>query len=379
MLKVSVERIATGFEESWNHCYVHARAGIAPDGRMLMTTQKLLLSGSDVFSGLEMSQRPSPTGAWSPITVCPELSRRPAPNGMEMVFCDATPTFHKATGRFLLTGHAAIYDHNAVFRGLKHRAPLWSVFDETAGKWMPYRELAMPEGFDDCGSGCAQILELPDGTLLIPGSTKAIDGKPATQSSYSGCFVMHCSFDGNELKLLDLGNIQSIETGRGLGEPSIACSAGRYFLCLRNDDTSFIATSLDGLHFSKPQEWLFDDGTPLGSYNTQQHWLVGKEKLYLVYTRRAEFNNHIFRHRAPLFIAEIDTENLRVIRETEQVTVPMRGARLGNFGCFQNSPDDGYIMAAEWMQTTPPNPHDYRRCIRYGSDNSIFIAHVEGL
>ncbi len=82
----------------------------------------------------------------------------------------------------------------------------------------------------------------------------------------------------------------------------------------------------------KNKKWTFDDGKELGSYNTQQHWLTHDDGLFLVYTRRGAGNDHVMRHRAPLFIAQVDPLRLRVIRATERVLIPERGATLGNFG-----------------------------------------------
>ena len=41
------------------------------------------------------------------------------------------------------------------------------------------------------------------------------------------------------------------------------------------------------------REWRFDDGSPLGSYNTQQHWVTVGGGLFLVYTRKGADNDHI--------------------------------------------------------------------------------------
>lgn len=76
--------------------------------------------------------------------------------------------------------------------------------------------------------------------------------------------------------------------------------------------------------------WTFDDGSELGNYNTQQHWVTHGDSLFLVYTRKGANNDHVFRHRAPLFIAKVDPEKLTVLRATEQILVPERGARLAN-------------------------------------------------
>ena len=145
---------------------------------------------------------------------------------------------------------------------------------------------------------------------------------------------------------------------------------------MRNDLRGYVAVSDDGLHYGPPQPWTFDDGEELGNYNTQQHWVVHSEGLFLVYTRRGAGNDHVFRHRAPLFIGRVDPDRLCVIRESERVVVPERGARLGNFGITAASPQESWVVVAEWMQTGPPDPFDCTVCERYGSDNTIFIARL---
>ena len=51
-MKIVLQQIKTGF--SGDYCYTHARGAVLPDGKAVITTQKLRLSGCDVFSGLEM-------------------------------------------------------------------------------------------------------------------------------------------------------------------------------------------------------------------------------------------------------------------------------------------------------------------------------------
>ena len=106
----------------------------------------------------------------------------------------------------------------------------------------------------------------------------------------------------------------------------------------------------------------------LGNYNTQQHWVTHSEGLFLVYTRRGLNNDHVFRHRAPLVMAQVDPERLCVLRETEQVLVPERGARLGNFGVTNVTPEETWVTVAEWMQP--------RGCEKYGSDGSVYVARI---
>ena len=112
------------------------------------------------------------------------------------------------------------------------------------------------------------------------------------------------------------------------GLRAVVRHGSRYLMTLRNDDHNYVTSGKDGLHFDMPRRLTFDDGKLLGSYNTQAHWLTLGKRLYLVYTRRGAKNDHIFRHRAPLFIARFNPETLRVVRSTERILVPERGARL---------------------------------------------------
>ena len=91
-------------------------------------------------------------------------------------------------------------------------------------------------------------------------------------------------------------------------------------------------------------------------------------KTCYVHARGAN-NDHVFRHRASLFFVKIDVERTCLIRESEQIAVPERGARLGNFGVTNVSPELAYLTVTEWMQP--------RGCERYGSDNALFIVKFE--
>jgi hypothetical protein len=138
---------------------------------------------------------------------------------------------------------------------------------------------------------------------------------------------------------------------------------------MRNDDVGLFSVSDDCKTFSEPKIWKWDTGDILPTYNTQSHWLICGGKLYLVYTRKAGNNDHIFRHRAPLFMAEVDRENMCIVRHSEVVVVPERGARLGNFGVTQINENKALITACEWMQPAG--------CEKYGSDNNIYISFIE--
>jgi hypothetical protein len=135
---------------------------------------------------------------------------------------------------------------------------------------------------------------------------------------------------------------------RGLYEPSVTGFQGRYFLTMRADHSAFVARGTDGVNYGPFREWRFDDGEVLGSYNTQQHWVAHRDALYLVYTRRGAKNDHVMRHRAPLFIAQVDPDRLVVLRRSEQVLVPENNADLGaGFGVSDVSPQETWIVTSE--------------------------------
>jgi lysophospholipase L1-like esterase len=181
--------------------------------------------------------------------------------------------------------------------------------------------------------------------------------------------VLHCEFDGTTMTLLNKGNDLALDDGRGLYEPSLALYQGTYYLTLRNDSRGYITTSSDGLHFEQPQPWTFDDGTELGSYNTQQHWLVHDKGLFLCYTRRGADNDHIPRNRAPIFMAQVDPIKKHVLRATEKILIPERGVMLGNFGAAAITPSESWVTDAEYLMSDKPHPK--------GADGSVFAARVK--
>ena len=361
-----------------NRCYVHSRGVLLESGFGLITTQKLELSGCDVFYGIEMMKSHDGGESWSSPVLCKHLRRTVSPDGTSAAICDGTPFYHRKSGKIILTGHTVLYGaDNALLAPPRPRHTFYAVYNEAAGDFAPYRLIEMPETAErtyfSAGAGCAQILETESGELLIPFYYNAYAGACAPETSCTSVSVMRCAFDGEQMRLIEVGSSITVNVPRGLGEPSLAKLGERYLLTLRNDESGFIAESRDGLHFSEPRPLCFEDGENIGNYNTQQHWLIGGGRAYLVYTRRAETNGHVFRHRAPLFIAELDPERLCLLRQTEQIAVPERGARLGNFGCQSYSSEVGYVFASEWMQC---GREGWQRCAERGSDGSLFISRV---
>lgn len=354
-------------------CWVHARAGTipgAPPG-VVLTMQKLQVTGSDLFHALNDMRTDDLGVSWQgPIERTETLGRTTEADGTVLGVCDFWPKWHQASGKLLGIGHTVRYRNDKVIIN-RQRETAYSVCDPAARTWSQWRALEMPreERYFNCGAGCVQRLDLPNGDILLP-----VHYRSATEERYRTA-VLRCRFDGETLSLVEAGSEHTAPIDRGLYEPSLTRFGERFYLTFRNDRTGYVAASDDGLHFDEPRPWCWDDGANLGNYNTQQHWVTHSDGLFLVYTRRGANNDHVFRHRAPLFMAQVDPATLRVIRESERVIVPERGARLGNFGVTVVSPQETWVTVTEWMQKAGPDviiPVDNPR----GADNSVYVARV---
>lgn len=355
-IKCDLHSIRHGYDKK--QCFVHARCCYAPD-MMVATAQYLNVAGSDLFSGILMAQSFDEGRTWSRFVEQDGLA--PVVDGeYTTVGCDGTPMYHKKTNKILLLGHTAEYKKGLMYPTGRKRNSFYSVFDKENNKFGPMRLLEMSDGYELCGNGSGQSVELENGELLIP-----VYYKTENESNmYS--MVLRCSFDGENIAILEMGNSLTVPVQRGLYEPSIVCHNGVYYMTLRNDECGFVAKSIDGLHYIDLQLWKWDDGSVLQNYNTQQHWMTVGDELYLVFTRRGANNDHVFRHRAPLFAAKVS--NMHLVRNTEVVLIPEKGARLGNFGVTEYKDGQAIVMAAEWMQ-----PYG---CEKYGSDNNIYFAQI---
>ncbi|HUQ69235.1 MAG TPA: exo-alpha-sialidase [Planctomycetaceae bacterium] len=354
-------------------CWVHPRAGAIPGQppAVVLTMQQLLLTGSDVFFALNEMRTDDLGQTWTgPTEHRTTLGRREEAGGMIVATCDFTPKWHARSHKLLGIGQTVRYRDDRVIPE-RDRETSYAVYDTAQRTWTSWATLEMPDRlkFQSAGAGSVQRLDLPDGDILLP-----IYFKNREQSTYRTT-VLRCAFDGITLRYREHGSEMTVAEGRGLYEPSLTWFQGRYYLTLRNDSAGYVAVGTDGLHFDPPHKWLWDDGSDLGNYNTQQHWVTHSDGLFLVYTRRGANNDHVFRHRAPLFIAQVDPDTRRILRRTERVLVPERGARLGNFGVTQVNERETWVTVAEWMQTWGPNiviPPDNQ----YHADNSVYVAQI---
>lgn len=358
-------------ELSTDFCWFHPRVAAipvadSPNPIVICTLQKHL-GVSDHYSGLFFMRSDDGGTTWTPPVLPKELDSIKV-DGETIAVCDVTPCWHRQSGKLLAIGTKLRYSDTGeqlLDQPRSHQCA-YATYDPKTGAWTEWKMLAMPDEETRhflVAPGCVQWLVRPDGTLLVPMYFMS-KGNEHYQST-----VLHCRFDGTTMELIEKGDVLSLEQGRGLYEPSLALFRGTYYLTLRNDARGYVTTSQDGLHFETVQPWTFDDGSELGNYNTQQHWLVHDQGLFLSYTRRGANNDHIARNRAPIFLAQVEPAKKHVIRATEKVLIPERGVMLGNFGAAAITPNESWVTDAEYMAEGKVHPR--------GANGSVFAARVQ--
>jgi hypothetical protein len=357
-------------------CWFHPRVTAIPgfgdkvgDGTapaVIVTIQKHL-SADDHYSGLYFLRTNDLGKSWSGPTEIPELGWQKGPDNETIAVCDVTPGWHQHSGKVLCIGIKLRYSEKGaqLLDQPRSHECAYATFNPRTNQWSGWKLLQMPETdnkFFLLAPGCVQWLEQADGTLLIPTYFRGPSGDDYRAT------VLHCTFDGQQIRYLEHGDELQINGGRGFAEPSLAKWQQTYFLTLRNDNAAYVTTSTDGLHFRPVRKWTFDDGQDLGSYNTQAHWLAHSNGLFLTYTRRGANNDHIARNRAPLFVAQVDVSKLQVIRQTEQSLLPERGVMLGNFGAASITPGESWVTDSEYILSGTVDPR--------GADGTTWLGRI---
>ncbi len=370
-----VERTCAFSYAGDDFCWFHPRVATIPvihkNGypRVLMTLQKHLMV-SDYYSGIYTSYTDDGGKTWTEPQSIPELDWVTNERGHKESVCDVTPGWHAPTKKYIAIGIRLRYDdsghqvrdQNGCLEGV------YAIYDPEKNQWTAWQPLDLGEQLKETFAimpGCVQWLIEPDGTVLVPiYFAKTIDDN---NKNYS-VTVFRLKFDGEQFTFIEQGDMITHDVPRGMCEPSLAKYKDKYYLTIRNDERGFVTCSRDGLHYEPIQPWVFDDGTELGSYNTQQHWAVHSDGLFLVYTRRGANNDHIIRHRAPLFIAQVDTkaEKICVIRKTERIVFPERGATMGNFGVTAVSPEETWVTVGEGMFNKGARERGAKGCVLVG-------------
>lgn len=347
----SIEKVVVPAPKLPKGTWFHPRACMVGK-KAFMTTQPIM--GSDHFGHVHWTTSDDLGKTWSDFKPAPPLGWVPLADGNNEAVCDITPEFHPKTGSVLALGHNVFYKDKGFYRDQPSRWPIYAVWKD--GEWGPRKKLVWddPRGSYIYSNNCGQRVMLPDGDVLMS-FTFGVKDKPR-----SVCGVL-CSFDGKDLVIKKTGNELTNDKGRGLLEPSLTQFKGRFYLTIRAEDRrGYVAVSDDGLHYEQ-REWTWDNGEPLMTNSTQQHWITHSDGLFLVYTRRDPTNEKVIRWRAPLWVAQVDTKTLRLIRSTERIVLPLvgdgvNGADLvafnGNFGVCNASPSESWVTDGSWCPKT---------------------------
>jgi hypothetical protein len=141
--EVKITTLSQGYDGKT--CWVHPRAGAIP-GRtpsVVLTMQKLLLTGSDVFYALNDMRSDDLGTTWSPITEHAEtLGRRQESDGTVLAACDFTPKWHAASGKLLGTGHTVLYRDDKVVDNRKREA-CYAVYDDKTRTWSAWHNTTL--------------------------------------------------------------------------------------------------------------------------------------------------------------------------------------------------------------------------------------------
>lgn len=383
LFRIQLDTITKGFDGKpydGTMCYAQARAGIVPraksDPLVVVTMSPLKVSGSDVYFDIHEMRSDDLGKSWTgPFKHADTLGRRPdgkmGDKPVEVVVGDFCPKWHAKSGKLLGTGLSVRYVDDKGPIPDSRRDVTYSVYDADKHTWSKWDIVALPneKKWHGCGAGCTQRVDLPNGEILLPVYSRYQGNKIAEAK------VLRCGFDGRTLKMSEEGNSLKLETKRGLGEPSLTKFKGKFYLTIRHDDAGYVAVSDDGLHFGDIKKWTWDDGKELGTYNTQSHWVTHSDALYLVYTRKGANNDHVFRHRAPLFIAEVDVDKLHIKKATEQILIPEKGARYGNFGVCDVNEKETWVVETEWMQR-PPEEYMIPVKNKWGAEARVYAARI---
>ncbi len=346
---VALKRGRTGTDPTW----FHPRACRVPttDGTLgLMTLQTI--AGSDFFGPVHFMTTRDLGVTWTEPQPVPALGRAKRDDGWDEGVCDVVPEFHPQTKSVLALGHSVCYRGAKFEIAQPPRWPVYAVWKD--GQWGPRHKLAWddPRGNYIYTNNCGQRVVLPNGDIAFVMTFGALN----TKRSAAG---VRCSFDGETLAIKQVGPEIKHAAGRGLLEPSLVHWRDKFFVTIRAEDNhGYVAMSDDGLTFSEKQAWSWDNGEAVAMSSTQQHWLAHSDALFLVYTRKDASNVNVIRWRAPLFMAQVDPQKLRLIRDTERIVLPLIGDGVkapddvpisGNFHTTNISPTESWITDGEFL------------------------------
>ncbi len=329
--------------------WTQARTAFIPGkpSRLITTMSLTGKIGSHKYFDIYQTISKDEGKTWSKPEVIPSLKRTKMEDGYEVAAGDLWPTWHAKSQKVIATGKTFNFEKGHREERLREKVS-YAYMDPKTETWSKLKTVKLPSK-DRAGkkilapnSGTCQRWDLKNGEILLP-----IRYQSSRTSFQYTSIITRCRFDGETLHYLGHGTEHTIPRDRGLYEPSLIRFKDRFFLTLRADHSSFVTRSDDGTNYIPQREWKYDDGGDVGSYNTQQHWMVVGGRLFLMYTRKGAKNDHIFRHRAPLFFCQVDPDRLVLLRKTEQIALPQNHASLGNWGVCSIDENRSFVTCGE--------------------------------
>ena len=354
--------------------YFHPAVAVLGDGRWLLTRQRLL-DGSDRYDTPEVLWSTDGGQTWSAPQEMGELRVQRLANGQAVGVCDVRPFASPDGGKVVVIGCDSVYSNGTSYSYDKQSKPMpadlrcgatYTVYDASRGVFGPRRRLRPPElpASEFWRVACAQVAFTSEGDWIVPaycstGELVDFFGYPSPRCAVQ---TMKARLEGDELVPVAWGGLLRHDVQRGFVEPSVVRHGGKYLLTIRAEDgRAYVSVSEDGLAWQPPREWRFDDGAPLETDTTQQHWAVVAGRLFLAYTRKNEWNAKLYRFRSPMYIAEVALagETPALMRASEQVLFPrrLRGEEDGQVGNFHvcSLPDGSAIASDAYLYAHRPD------------------------
>ncbi|MBP87578.1 MAG: hypothetical protein CMJ64_12780 [Planctomycetaceae bacterium] len=339
--------------------WFHPRACMMPDldGKPVALMSLQEIGGSDYFGPVHWSISAYLGKTWSDPEPIAALGQDPVAGRSDELkagVCDVTPQYHPQTGTVIALGHVVFY--KGAYFARKEQLARYPVYATRAkdGTWSPRRILKWddPRGGHIYSNNCGQCIILPNGNVQMSFTF----GPEPVNRMVAG---VHATFDGQQLKVREVGPPIHNRKGRGLLEPSLTTFGEKFWITMRAEgNRGYVSVSDDGLNWAEKTPWAWEDGSPLDMSTTQQHWLTHSDGLFLVYTRKDASNENVIRWRSPLWVAQVNVEKRCLIKASEQVVLPLVGdgvndpdkvALMGNFNVTNASPDESWVTVGEWM------------------------------
>ena len=339
--------------------WFHPRVCMMPgrDGKPVALMNLQEIGGSDYFGPVHWAMSEDLGRTWSDPAPIAALGRDPVPgrdDDLKAGVCDVTPQYHPQTDTVVALGHVVFYKGRYFAR--KEQLARYPVYVTRSrnGTWSRRKILEWndPRTGHIYTNNCGQRVILPNGDVQMSFTF----GPKATNRMVAG---VHATYNGQQLKIREVGKEIHNPKGRGLLEPSVTQFGEAFWMTMRAEDNrGYVSVSKDGLTWQEKMAWAWEDGTPLDMSTTQQHWLTHSDGLFLIYTRKDESNENVLRWRSPLWVAQVDPQQRCLIRSTEQIVLPLVGngvndpdnvAIMGNFNVTNVSEDESWVTVGEWM------------------------------